>query len=111
MGLREAFADRHKKGFSWNSLMQQKWADHLGQDHKVLDDYNRNKQLVDLFDQPDNIKEVILQTIIDACVPLNRPQIGLYFLKLCGKYDLQKLSEQPATITQILSAPYPKNGN
>jgi 5'-3' exonuclease len=107
IGLREAFEDRHKKGFDWNAIMQHQWSDHLGKDHKVLDDYNRNKQLVDLFQQPESIQTIILQTISDACVPLNRPQVGIFFLKMCGKFDLQKLSNRANDFASMLAAPYP----
>jgi hypothetical protein len=106
-GLREVFEDRHKKGFAWSSIMQHHWADHNGNEHKVNDDFIRNKQLVDLGDQPDHIRDIILNTILEACVPLSRPQIGLYFLKMCGKFELQKLSERATDFSQLLSASYP----
>ena len=38
VGLREAFADRDKRGYSWNNLMLQRWTDHEGSEHRVLDD-------------------------------------------------------------------------
>ena len=84
LGLRDAFEDRHKQGFDWSNVMHHHWADPQGVDHKVFDDYQRNKTLVDLTAQPNNIRKVIFDTIEQSCVPLNRPQIGLYFLKLCG---------------------------
>jgi 5'-3' exonuclease len=108
-GLREAFEDRYKHGFAWSSVMQYRWADHLGNEHKVYDDYIRNKQLVDLTDQPENIKIKIYETILNACVSLNRPMIGLLFLKLCGKFELQKISERANDFSVLLSAKYPAN--
>ena len=51
IGLQEAFADKDSKGFAWNNLMLQRWTDHNGEEHRVLDDYNRNVTLVDLSAQ------------------------------------------------------------
>lgn len=107
IGLRQAFEDRVKRGFDWNSVMMHHWTDHHGVEHKVMDDYLRNKQLVDLKDQPNDIQVVIFETVGAASSPRNTPQIGLHFLKFCGKYDLQKVSEQANTYSQMLNAQYP----
>jgi 5'-3' exonuclease len=106
-GLREAFEDRHKKGFDWNSIMLHHWADPKGNEHKVYDDYLRNKSLVDLSAQPDNIQTIIYETIANSCVSLNRSQIGLFFLKFCGRFELNKLSERANEFSTMLSAKYP----
>ena len=37
IGLQEAFADRHEKGYTWNNLMLSKWVDHDGNEHRVLE--------------------------------------------------------------------------
>jgi len=105
--LQEAFSDLKNKGFAWNNLMLTKWIDHNKQEHKVLDDYNRNRVLVDLTAQPDNIKVKIAETIEQGSVQLNRPMVGAQFLKFCGKYDLIKLSDNSSTISAVLSASYP----
>ena len=61
--LQEAFEDRKNKGFAWNNMMLQRWVDHEGQEHRVLDDYERNRRLIDLKHQPDHIKEIIKEVI------------------------------------------------
>ena len=108
VGLEEAYADKDKKGFSWNNLMLQRWTDHNGEEHRVLDDYERNRILVDLAAQPDDIKALIAGCIAENSVVKNKPMIGAQFLKLCGKFDLVKMSEQAATYSEFLSASYPK---
>ena len=78
VGLQEAFEDRNSKGWAWNNLMLQRWVDHEGVEHRVLDDYARNVTLCDLTAQPDNIKEMIAETIqseIDK--KKNVAQVGL----------------------------------
>jgi 5'-3' exonuclease len=108
IGLQEAFDDRDKQGFAWNNLMLQRWVDHNGVEHKVLDDYRRNVTLVDLTAQPEDIKDKITATIEAGSVPKSRPMIGAQFLKLCGKYELNRLSEQATNFGDLLSAGYPK---
>jgi len=108
VGLQEAFADKDKKGFSWNNLMLQTWTDHNGLEHRVLDDYNRNVTLVDLTAQPDNVKLQIAECIATNSVPKNKPMVGAQFLKLCGKFDLVKMSEQASAYSEFLSAQYPE---
>jgi 5'-3' exonuclease len=108
VGLTEAYEDRDKKGFNWNNLMLQRWTDHDGVEHRVIDDYNRNVVLVDLTAQPEEIKAKITETINTGAVQLSRPMIGAQFLKFCGKYELNKLSEHATQYSEFLSAGYPK---
>jgi 5'-3' exonuclease len=108
VGLEEAFADKDRKGYNWNNMMLQRWVDHNGEEHRVLDDYERNRTLVDLTAQPDYIREKIQQTIKENVILKNRPMVGAQFLKFCGKYDLVKLSENANTIAEWLCSPYPE---
>ena len=108
IGLEEAFTDRNSKGFAWNNLMLQRWVDHNNVEHRVLDDYERNRVLVDLSAQPDAIKAIIADTIATNSVVKSIPQIGTKFLKFCGKYDLKRISEQAQTHVDFLSRSYPE---
>jgi len=107
VGLEEAFADKDRKGFNWNNLMLQRWVDHNGEEHRVLDDYERNVQLVDLTAQPDHVKVWIAETIATNSVTKDIPQIGVKFMKFCGKHDLAKIGEQATYYAEFLSAGYP----
>ena len=107
VGLREAFADRESKGYSWNNMMLQRWTDHEGVEHRVLDDYTRNVQLCDLTAQPDKIKTLIQETIDTAIsADKNVAQVGIRLLKLCAEYDLVKISEQVQSYAEPLNARY-----
>jgi 5'-3' exonuclease len=108
IGLEEAYGDMGKKGFSWNNLMLQRWTDHNGEEHRVLDDYERNRTLVDLTAQPDHVKTMIAETIAGGSISLNRPMIGAQFLKFCGKYELNRVSEHATAFAEWLSAGYPE---
>ena len=109
IGLREAYSDRASKGYSWNNLMLQRWSDHEGVEHRVLDDYNRNVVLCDLTAQPVNIKDLIKDTIQTATTAdKNIPQVGIRLLKFCAEFDLQKVSEQVTSYVEPLNARYVK---
>jgi 5'-3' exonuclease len=105
-GLLEAYADRDNKGFAWNNLMLQRWTDHTGAEHRVLDDYERNRVLIDLSAQPTEIRAKIDQTVKNGAVTKVVPQVGVKFLKFCGKYELNRLSENANSIVELLTASY-----
>jgi 5'-3' exonuclease len=107
VGLREAYSDRDSKGYSWNNLMLQRWSDHEGKEHRVLDDYERNRILIDLSAQPDDIKAIITETIATATAAnKNISQVGLRLMKFCGLYDLKKISDQAQAYAEPLNARY-----
>jgi len=107
VGLREAYSDRDSKGYSWNNMMLQRWSDHNGIEHRVLDDYERNRQLIDLTAQPDDIKQIISETIsIATQANKNVSQVGLRLMKFCGLYDLKKISDQAQAYAEPLNARY-----
>ena len=85
--------------------MLQRWVDHEGQEHRVLDDYNRNVTLCDLSAQPDNVKELINNTI-STVETKNITQVGMRLLKFCAKWDMQRIADQAAQYAQPLQARY-----
>ena len=106
VGLTEAFEDRDKKGYFWNNMMLQRWSDHDGVEHRVKDDYERNRTLIDLTAQPDDIKQLVDDAIREGVRTTTVPQVGAHFLKLCGKYELTKISEQAEAYARWLNTPY-----
>jgi 5'-3' exonuclease len=107
VGLQEAFDDRNSKGWAWNNLMLQRWTDHEGKEHRVLDDYIRNVKLCDLTAQPDDIQKVIKETIqAEIDKEKNVAQVGIRLMKFCAQYDLIKVSEQAQSYSDPLNARY-----
>ena len=105
IGLKEAFGDRQAKGYTWNNLMLTKWVDHDGNEHRVMDDYERNKLLVDLHAQPEAIVEELDQTIAQAKAENKSiDQVGVRFMRFCAKYDLNKISEQAQLYVEPFNA-------
>lgn len=105
-GLIEAYADRHSKGFAWNNLMLQRWTDHNGEEHRVLDDYERNRKLIDLSAQPQEIKDKIDEEIRLQVSAKAIPQIGIWFMKFCGKQELTQLLTMSNQICSWLKKQY-----
>jgi len=93
VGLLEAYADRDRKGFNWNNMMLQRWTDPDGVEHRVLDDYERNRTLIDLTAQPEDVKLTVDSAIREQISHKDVGQVGVRFMQFCGKYELNKCSE------------------
>lgn len=106
VGLMEAYADRTKQGFDWNNLMLQRWLDHNNVEHRVRDDYERNRVLIDLTCQPDEVKLSVDKNIREGVRVVTTPQVGVHFMKFCGKYELEKISQNAETYAKWLNSPY-----
>lgn len=107
IGLTEAFADKKSKGFAWNNLMLQRWVDHNGVEHRVIDDYQRNVTLCDLSAQPEHIKEII-NTSIRSVESKDISQVGMKLMKFCAKWNMQKIADQATLYAEPLNARYIK---
>jgi hypothetical protein len=85
--------------------MLSKWVDPEGVEHRVLDDYERNRLLVDLHAQPEAIVQELDQTIDNAKAENKQiSQVGIRFMKFCAKYDLQKITEQAQLYVEPFNA-------
>jgi 5'-3' exonuclease len=107
VGLVEAFADKDTKGYNWNNMMLQRWTDHEGVEHRVLEDYQRNVVLCDLTAQPGNIRSIINDVIEDAMTPKEVQQVGMRLMKFCAKWDMQRIADQAQLYATPLQARYP----
>ena len=106
VGLIEAYADKDNKGYNWNNMMLQRWTDHNGVEHRVLDDYSRNVTLCDLTAQPADIREIIDATIAQHAVPKDISQVGMRLMKFCAKWDMQRIADQAQYYAEPLQARY-----
>ena len=106
VGLQEAFEDRNDRGYAWNNLMLQRWTDHNGKEHRVLDDYQRNRAIIDLRAQPDNIKLKVDTAIREQISHKDIGQVGIRFMKFCGRHELTKISDNAEQYSQWLNQTY-----
>jgi 5'-3' exonuclease len=107
VGLIEAFADKDTKGYNWNNMMLQRWVDHNGEEHRVLDDYNRNVILCDLSAQPGDIRSIINDVVEEHMIAKDISQVGMRLMKFCAKWDMQRISDNAAQYAEPLQARYP----
>jgi len=104
--LLEAYADRRTKGFVWNNLMLSKWIDHEGTEHRVKDDFERNRLLIDLSHQPADLIEKFDECIIRSIVRDPRKQVGLALMRFCNQQGLVKIEKSSSEYSPCLSAVY-----
>lgn len=104
VGMEEAFSDRKTGGFCYNNFMLQRWTDHNGNEHRVRDDYERNRILIDLTAQPDHIKQACNETLSLAINKDKVQSVGIHFMKFAGIHNLQRLSESAKDFGEILNA-------
>lgn len=93
VGILEAFEDRNSKGYNYNNFMLQRWTDHKNEEHRVRDDFERNRILIDLTAQPNEIVEKCKKIIDEARNKETKNQIGLAFMKFCAKWELIKIAD------------------
>jgi 5'-3' exonuclease len=106
VGLLEAFEDKNKKGFNWNNLMLQRWTDPDGIEHRVLDDYERNRMLIDLTAQPQEVKDTVDACIREMISHKDVGQVGVRFMQFCGKFELNKCSENAESFGKWMNETY-----
>ena len=106
VGILEAYEDRNAQGYKWNNFMLQRWTDHNEVEHRVKDRYELNKTLIDLRAQPQDIKDKVDAMIRSDLKVTSTPQVGLHFMKFCGKYELTKISDQAQAYSQWLNSTY-----
>jgi hypothetical protein len=108
VGLTEAFQDRKSRGYAWNNLMLQRWNDHEGVEHRVMEDYQRNVQLCDLTAQPLEIKQLIAETIANKAKAKDISQVGVRMLKFCNSFDMKKIADNIQQYAEPFQAKYPE---
>ena len=116
-GIREAWEDRSVKGFNWNNFMLQRWEKATGIDAegntvkkevRVTDEFAFNEMLIDLTKQPPEVCDLMDQVIIQAVQKEPVSNVGIAFMKFCGKNDLTKLTKDATDHAAYLNAPYSK---
>tara|TARA_B110000858_G_C17794417_1_gene471605 strand:+ start:655 stop:1644 length:990 start_codon:yes stop_codon:yes gene_type:complete len=105
-GITEAYNDRHTGGYNYNNFMLQRWVDHEEAEHRVRDDFERNRILIDLTLQPDDVKAECKARIDEARQKEARQQVGVYFMKFCAKWGLDRMSQNPGDFAEFLNGRY-----
>ena len=116
-GIREAWEDRNSGGYHWNNFMLQRWTKLLGKDAdgnaiteevRVLDQYKFNERLIDLTKQPEEIKSLMDEVIVQAVQKEPVGNVGIHFLRFCNDQNLPNLTREAADHSAYLNASYSK---
>ena len=86
--------------------MLSKWSDHDNLDHRVKDDYERNRLLIDLRLQPADLVEKWDQTIADSIVSEHKKQVGIALMKFCNLHGLVRIEKAVQEFSPCLSSVY-----
>lgn len=112
VGIKEAYEDRFNKGIEWNMFMLTEWNKVVGIDSdgepikkkvKVMDEYNINKELIDLSMQPDDIKDIMDAAIYEEENKNRRTNVGIELTKICNQMDLFKIKENIMEYSKIFN--------
>lgn len=101
-----AFEDRNTQGYAWNNLMLSTWLDHEGAEHRVQDDYKRNRLLIDLTQQPADLIEKFDSSILDSIDRPGRSQVGIGLLQFCHTHGLVRIEKSASDFSACFSTPY-----
>jgi 5'-3' exonuclease len=104
VGIQEAFADRNTGGFNYNNFMLQRWTDHDDVEHRVRDDFERNRVLIDLTAQPEDIKQACREVVQSAVDKPQAQNVGIHFMKFASRHNLVRLTDQATEIGKILNS-------
>jgi len=86
--------------------MLQRWTDHNDVEHRVRDDYERNRTLIDLTAQPLEFRNATDNIIKTGVSKEKVAQVGVHFMRFCGKYELNRISDQADVYSKWLNTPY-----
>lgn len=96
--IREAYTDPYAR----TQLMKKTWSDQDGNQILVEEMFAENKVLIDLTQQPDDIKDIIDMTIARATCTKKRFSL-FHLLQFVGKYDLVKVKQMIDNYIPMLS--------
>lgn len=103
VGILEAYQDKDKQTYNYVNFMNQVWTDENEETRLVRDEYERNRLLIDLKAQPDDIKLSGYKTIQEALEKekLSAPDVGFAFIKFCQRYELDRIAKQADTFIKL----------
>lgn len=84
------------------NLMNEKWVDVDGTEHRVGDLYEENKLLLDLTQQPDELRSYLVSEVTQQCAHQAK-YAHFYFLGFCNRYRLKRLAEDAGRFINLFS--------
>ena len=101
--LRRAYQDQG--GLEWNNLINDSFR-LLEHSQPVRPLYERNRMLIDLREQPDQIKMHADEIIREQMLKRRKQMVQLYLIQFCNRHRLDGILKQSDGIAGMLSRPY-----
>lgn len=96
--IKKAYTDRYEL----QQLLETTWTHHDGRIMKVSDCFEENRLLIDLKAQPDEIKQLIFDTILESME--NRGKFSMFhFIKFCAKHELKRVQDNVERYSAMLN--------
>lgn len=96
--IRAAYEDPYEH----TRLMKETWTDQDGNEMSVEDLYNENKLLIDLEQQPEEIRLAIMTNLFER-LECERRFSMFHFMKFCGRFELKRITENIDIYIKMLS--------
>lgn len=106
IGLLEAFEGMGDKNYNWVSFMNQIWVDDFGNKHKVCDEYEKNRQLIDLSCIPAKLKMDIDDYISNHLNRTYKNGVLMTLSKYFKQWNLPRLLQDVNYIVGYFSKTY-----
>ena len=106
VGIIEAYNDRTNKGFKWNSFMNSTWYDHNKEKRLVKEQYEINRNMIDLRMMPPEVNLLIDNTIQQQSIVKKKHGVGVSFLQFCRKHQLNRIMNDSQNIGIMLNRHY-----
>jgi hypothetical protein len=84
------------------NLMNERWIDEEGVEHKVGDLFEENRVLLSLFDQPDPIREKLYIGVDEQTKALGTYS-HFHFLRFLEEYELQAVREKASNFIDMFT--------
>ena len=108
--IKKAFTDEYTR----NNLMNETWSltDENGEVHEVRvgDAFNNNMTLMNLFQQPAEIRQLMVDTVEAAITAESKKFSYPKFLRFCGEYELHDIASNSEKFFDLLSCRIKQSG-
>lgn len=113
--IREAWEDRDEKGYNYNNFMLQTWdklervdedGNKITKPVRVIDEFKFNESLIDLTQQPQEVKDLMDTVIVQAVQKEPPGNVGMSFLQFCHRNSLTNLAKEAQDHGKYLNSGY-----
>jgi 5'-3' exonuclease len=103
VGIRDAFLDRKTQGYNWTTFMNSSWEDAFGNKHIVKEEYEKNKNIIDLNDNKNQeLDDAIMRTLTTK----KNNKVGIELEKFFNKWNLEMMKRNLSSFSKYYQQGY-----